>query len=90
MTGHGNIRSYLHTPKINRESRMPMRSRNISSRPSDIPVQKAKEETAILKSSVLKEGKWPVSKCELTNRNLKQFINYINSIDLEKINQSNE
>jgi hypothetical protein len=49
-------------------------------------VQKAKE----WKSSALKEGKWPVSKSELTNRNLKQFINYINSMDFEKINQSNE
>jgi hypothetical protein len=45
---------------------------------------------ALLKSSILKVGKWPVSKRELTNRNLKQFIKYINSIDLEKINQSNE
>jgi hypothetical protein len=65
---------------------MPMQSRNTNSRSSDIPVQKAKE----WKSSVIKEGKWPVSKCELTNRNLKQFINYINSVDFEKINQSNE
>jgi uncharacterized protein YlxP (DUF503 family) len=69
---------------------MPMQSRNTNSRPSDIPVQKAKEKRAILKSSVLKVGKWPVSKSELTNRNLKQFINCINSMDFEKINQSNE
>jgi len=31
-----------------------------------------------------------VSKSELTNGNLKQFIRYINSMDLEKINHSNE
>jgi len=31
-----------------------------------------------------------MSKSELTNRNLKQFIIYINSMDLEKINHSNE
>ena len=47
-------------------------------------------ERATLKSSVLKAGKWPVSKSELTNRNLKQFIRYLNSVDLEKINQTNE
>jgi len=35
----------------------------------------------------LKVGKWPVSKSELTNRYLKQLLSYINSIDLEKINQ---
>ena len=47
-------------------------------------------ERATLKSSVLKAGKWPLSKSELTNRNLKQFIRYINSMDLDRINQSNE
>jgi hypothetical protein len=52
--------------------------------------KRLRNERAILKSSVLKEGKWPVSKCELTNRNLKQLINYINSMDFEKITQSNE
>jgi hypothetical protein len=69
---------------------MPMQTRHTNGRPSDIPVQKTKELKTILKSSVLKVGKWPVSKSELTNRNLKQFIKYINSMDLEKINQSNE
>ena len=37
-----------------------------------------------------KVGKRPVSKSELTNRNLKQFIRYIKSIDLEKINHCSE
>jgi hypothetical protein len=40
--------------------------------------------------SVLKVGKRPVCKSELTNRYLKQFIRYINSVDLEEINHSNK
>jgi hypothetical protein len=44
----------------------------------------------MLKNSVHKAGKWPVSKSEITNRNLKQFVSYIKSIDLEKINYTNE
>ena len=44
-------------------------------------------ERAKLKSSVVKVGKWPVNKSELTNRHLKQLLTYINSIDLEKLNQ---
>jgi hypothetical protein len=52
--------------------------------------KRLRNKTAIPKSSVLKVGKWPVSKSEFTNRNLKQFTNYINSMDLEKINQSNK
>jgi hypothetical protein len=43
-----------------------------------------------LKTSVLKVGNWPVSKSELASRYLKQFIRYINSMDLEKINHSNK
>ena len=34
-------------------------------------------ERAKLKSSVLKVGKWPVNKSELTNRHLKQLLTYI-------------
>jgi uncharacterized protein YlxP (DUF503 family) len=52
--------------------------------------KRLKNKREILKSSVLKVGKWPVSKSELTNTNLKQFIRYINSMDLEKINNFNE
>jgi len=62
-----------------------MQTWHTNCRPSDIPVQKE-----VLKSRVLKVSKWPVSKSELTNRNLKHFIRYINSADLEKINRSNE
>jgi hypothetical protein len=40
--------------------------------------------------SVLKAGNWPVSKSELANRNLKKLLSYKNSIDLEKLNHSNE
>jgi len=52
--------------------------------------KRLKNEGEILKSSIPEVGKWPVSKSELTNGNQKQFIRYINSIDLEKINHSNE
>jgi hypothetical protein len=52
--------------------------------------KRLKNETDNLKSSVLKVDKWPVSKSELTNTILKQFVRYINSMDLEKIHNSNE
>ena len=44
----------------------------------------------MLKNTVLKAGNWPISKSELINKNLKQFIRYVNSMDLEKLNHSNE
>jgi len=43
MTGHGNIRFYLHRLKNRWKFRVPMQTRHTNSRPSDIPVQKAKE-----------------------------------------------
>jgi hypothetical protein len=49
-----------------------------------------KNERETLKTSVLKVGKWPVRKSELTGRYLKQFIRYINPMDFEKINHSKE
>ena len=39
---------------------------------------------------MVKAGNWPISNSELLNKNLKQFIRYINSMDLEKLNHSNK
>jgi len=52
--------------------------------------KRLKSEREIMKNSVLKVGNWPVSKSEITNRNLKQLIRYINSMELAKIYHSNE
>jgi hypothetical protein len=52
--------------------------------------KKLKNETEILKNSALKVDNWPMCKRELTNSNMKKFIRYINSMDLENINNSNE
>ena len=52
--------------------------------------KRLQNERQILKNSVLKVGNWPVSKSELTNRNLKQLIRYLNSMDLENIYHPNE
>jgi hypothetical protein len=44
----------------------------------------------MLKNNVLMAGNWPISKSKLVNKNLKQFIRYINSMDLVKLNHSNK
>jgi len=49
-----------------------------------------KNERESLKTSVVKVGSCPASKSELTNRYLKQFIRYINAMDLEMINHPNK
>jgi hypothetical protein len=87
MTGHGNIRSYLYLLKIIGSPR----KHGIQTLDHLIfQCKRLKNEREILKNSVLKAGNWPVSKSELTNGNLKQFVRYINPIDLEKKNHSNK
>jgi hypothetical protein len=44
----------------------------------------------MLKNGVLKAGNWQISKRELINKNLKQFIRYIKSMNLVKLNHSNK
>jgi hypothetical protein len=90
MTDHGNIRSYLHRLKIIGSPECPCNHEIQTVDHLIFQSKRLRNERAFLKSNVLKVGKWPVSESELTNRNLKQFINYINSMDFEKINQSNE
>ena len=88
MTGHGNIRSYLHRLKIIGRPECPC---NYGIQTVDhliFECNMLKNEREALKTSVIKSGNWPVNKSELTNRYLKQLIRYINSMDLEKLNQS--
>jgi hypothetical protein len=90
MTGHGNIRSYLHCLKIIGSPECPCKHCIQSVDHLIFQCKRLKNERVVLKNSVLKAGNWPVSKSELTNMNSKQFIRYVNSIELVKINQSNE
>jgi hypothetical protein len=87
MTGHGNIRSCLHRLKIIGCPECPCKHGTQTVDHLIFKCERLVNERAQLKSSELKVGKWPVSKSELTNRYLKQLLRYINSIDLEKINQ---
>jgi ribonuclease HI len=90
MTGHGNIRSYLHRIKITESPECP---RNHGIQTVDhliFECKRLKNEGEILQSSAIKDGKWPVRKSELTHRNLQQLIRYINKMDFVKINLCNE
>ena len=90
MTGHGNIRSYLYRLKIVASPKCPCKHGIQTADQLIFKSKRLKNERENLKSSVLKVGKWPMSKSELTNGNLKQLFRHINSMDLEKINHSNE
>ena len=74
MTGHGNIRSYLHRLKItgNPECRCKHGTQTVDH--MIFQFKRLKNEIEILKNSLLKLGNEPVSKSELTIKNLKQLI----------------
>jgi len=88
MSVHGNIRSYLHQLKIIDSPECPCKKDIQTIDHLIFQFEKLKYEIGMLKNSVLKAGNWPISKSELVNKNLKQFIRYINSVDLEKLNHS--
>ena len=90
MTGHINIRSYLHRLKIIGSPECPCEHGIQTVDLLIFQCNMLKNERETLKTNVLKVGNWPVSKSELTSRYLKEFIRYINSMDFEKINHSNE
>ena len=88
MSGHGNIRSYPHRLKIIDSPECPCKKDIQTIDHLIFQCAKLKYERGILKNSVLKAGNWPISKSELVNKNLKQLIPYINSMDLENLNRS--
>jgi hypothetical protein len=90
MAGHGNIRSYLHRLKIIGNPDCPCKHGIQTVDHLIYQFNKLKNERETLKTIVLKVGNWAVSKSELTNRYLNQFIRWINSMDFEKIKHYNK
>jgi hypothetical protein len=73
MTGHGNIRSYLYRLKIIGSLECPCKQDIQTVDHLIFQCKRLNNEREILKNSVLKVGNWPLSKSEITNRNVKQF-----------------
>jgi len=78
MTGHGNIRSYLHQLKVVGSPECPCKHGTQTVHHLIFQCKRLKNEREIQKNNILKVGIWPASISELTNRNLKQLIRYMN------------
>jgi hypothetical protein len=90
VSGHGNIRSYLHRLKITDSPECPCKQNIQTVGHLIFQCERLKYERGMLKNSVLRAGNWPIGKSELINKNMKQLIRYINSMELEKLNHSNK
>jgi hypothetical protein len=86
LTGHGNIKAYLHRFHIIDEQTCPCGDgdQTIDHIIYDCP--RLKEERNKLRASVNKTEKWPISKEKLLKRHYKEFLKFVNSISLEDLN----
>ena len=71
MTGHGNIRSYLHRLKIIESPECPCKHGIQTVDHLILQCERLKNERDILNNSVIKKDNWPLSKNELINTNFK-------------------
>jgi len=74
MSGHGNFRSYLYQLKIIDSPECPCKHDIQIINHMIFQCERLKYKRGMLKNSVIKAGNWPISKSELVNKNLKQFI----------------
>ena len=84
VTGHG-TRAYLHRFKIQEEEECPCKKgdQTIGHLLSHYTLLQRQRE--LLRNSVIKHGKWPVSKNELIKEYLKAFIKFTESVDFEHL-----
>jgi len=88
MSGKRNIQFYLTRLKIIDSPECPCKQNIQTVDHLIFQCEKLKYDRGMLKNSELKAGNWPISKSEPVNKNLKQFIRYINSMDSEKLKHS--
>jgi len=85
VTGHGNIKAYLHKYKI-RES--PICSCKTGEQTVDHVIYDCKlfdEERDRLKAAVMRTDNWPVSKNNLIKNFYKNFAKFTNIINFDKM-----
>ena len=85
VTGHGNIKAYLHKFKI-QES--PICSCERGEQTVEHVIYDCKlveEERDRLKAAVMRTDNWPVSKNKLIKNFYKDFVRFTNSIKLDKM-----
>ena len=86
LTGHGNIKAYLHRFHISDEQTCPCGEGAQTTDHIIYDCAKLKEERDRLRAAVNKTEDWPTSKRNLLQRHYKEFTKFINSISFEELN----
>ena len=86
LTGHGNIKIYLHRFHISGEQTCPCGEGDQTTDHIIYDCARLKEERDILRTAVNRTEDWPVSKRNLLKRHYKEFLKFIKSISFEELN----
>jgi len=87
VTGHGNIRSYLHRFKIIDKPTCPCGTKDQTIHHLLYEYGLLNKERDSLKSSLLKTDIWPTSKNRLIRKHFKIFAKFTNEISFDKLNE---
>jgi hypothetical protein len=89
VRAHGKTKAYLHRFKIIESPECPCDGGNQTVDHLIYDCTKLHRKREKLISNVLKQDNWPVDKCELVQKYIKHFIQFVNSIDFENYDQIN-
>jgi hypothetical protein len=87
VTGHGNIRSYLHRFKTIETPTCPCGTKDQTIDHLLFESELLNKGTDSLKSTVLKTDIWPISKNRLIRKHFKIFVKFTNKISFNKLNK---
>jgi hypothetical protein len=87
VTGHGNIRSYLHRFKILDTPTCPCGTKDLTVDHLLYECELPNKEGDGLISTVLQTDVWPISKETLIRKHFKIFVKFTNGISFDKLNE---
>ena len=85
VTGHGKTRAYLHRFKLLESATCPCDTKEQTTDHLIYRCILLQQPRETLKRETSKQGIWPINKQELITKHLKQFMNFTNLIDFDKL-----
>jgi hypothetical protein len=86
LTGHGNIKAYLHRFYIRGDQKCPCGEGDQTTDHIIYDCSRLEEERDRMRAAVNKTEDWPTSKRNLLQRHYKEFSKFINTISFEELN----
>ena len=86
VSGHGKTSEYLHRFKIIEEQTCLYGKGNQTTDHIICACERLTKERDVLKKTVIRRYKWPINKRDLIKRHYKEFTNFINETQFDKLN----